>query len=230
MSLAVLVPTVPDRYEWVAGVFGSMVRTCDGEMFCRVTTRNSGLDVTIKTSFPADKDRFHMVCSPENPTYAMGMNLLVKEAEGFDWLFLGSDDIRFHPEWYEKALAHAGPETQVIGTNDIGNPRTAHGHSTHSLIRGDYPEQGTLDGPPLFFEGYQHNFVDDELITVATQRGVYAHAPDSIVEHCHPFWGKRETDATDERNTESFEADRERYVHRRKSFAESVRQEAVGLR
>ncbi len=43
-------------------------------------------------------------------------------------------------------------------------------------------------------EGYKHWYVDDEVVTVAKQRGAWGMALGSIVEHLHPAWGKGETD------------------------------------
>lgn len=112
-------------------------------------------------------------------------------------LFLGADDIRFHPNWLPNAVALLDDTTHVIGTNDLGNPRTIEGtHSTHTLVTRTYiDEHGTIDRPgEVLHEGYPHEFVDDEFIATAQYRGMYAHAHDSIVEHLHPRWGKREKD------------------------------------
>jgi hypothetical protein len=38
--------------------------------------------------------------------------------------------------------------------------------------------------------------VDDEIVTAAKQRGVWAPALASVVEHLHPLWGKAEVDDT----------------------------------
>jgi hypothetical protein len=59
-------------------------------------------------------------------------------------------------------------------------------------------EQGaSWDGPKtVCHEGYRHWFVDDEIVTAARQRGVWAMAPKSVVEHLHPLWGGAEMDDT----------------------------------
>ncbi len=115
------------------------------------------------------------------------------------WVFTGADDLKFHPGWFDRALVWAGPDTRVIGTNDICNHRVMTGlHSTHSLFRRDYVEAfGTIDQPgKLIHEGYPHQFADDEAVMTAKARGVYVHAYDSIVEHLHPLVGKAPDDAT----------------------------------
>lgn len=112
-------------------------------------------------------------------------------------IFLGADDLRFHPGWLEAAQAKLEPGIGVVGTNDLCNPRTFEGdHSTHSLITREYARRGTVDDPDcLLHEGYEHEYVDDELIGTAKARGAYAHAQDAIVEHLHPMAGKARSDA-----------------------------------
>jgi len=113
------------------------------------------------------------------------------------WLFLTGDDVRFHPGWLDHAQA-AGIGNSVVGTNDLGNPRVMRGeHATHMLIRRAYVADlgASWDEPGVVcHEGYRHWYVDDEIVTAARQRGVYAHAPGSIVEHLHPAWGKADDD------------------------------------
>jgi hypothetical protein len=109
-------------------------------------------------------------------------------------LFTGATDILFHPGWFDRALARLTPGgVGVVGTNDLGSPRVKAGeHSTHSLVVRDYIDRygGTADGPGhgVLWEGYVHEYVDDELVGVARHRGAYAHAGDAYVEHRHPDW------------------------------------------
>jgi hypothetical protein len=114
-------------------------------------------------------------------------------------LFLVGDDVRFQPGWLDHAqhVAHT-TGAKVVGTNDLGNPRVTTGeHATHLLIARDYVDEvgASWDGPKsVCHEGYRHWFVDDEIVTAAKQRGVWAMAKDSVVEHLHPAWGKGQTD------------------------------------
>lgn len=114
------------------------------------------------------------------------------------WLFITGDDVRFHPGWLEHARAAAGDRYDVIGTNDLANPRVMAGqHGTHLLIRRSYvDEQGaSWDGPGVVcHEGYRHWYVDDEVVTAARQRGAWASARASVVEHLHPLFGKGTND------------------------------------
>jgi hypothetical protein len=116
------------------------------------------------------------------------------------WLFIVGDDVRFHPGWLDHA-EHVATTTgrSVIGTNDLGNPRTMSGeHGTHLLIARSYVDErgASWDGPKVVcHEGYRHWYVDDEIVTAAKQRGEWAPALGSVVEHLHPIWGKAANDA-----------------------------------
>lgn len=129
------------------------------------------------------------------------------------FVFLAADDLKFHGEWLLEALyvmgwndtLEADRRIHVVGTNDLGNERTwsrdpHYVHATHSLVRRSYIDElgGTMDQGPgtVLFEGYAHEYADDELIETAKARGVYAHAYDSIVEHLHPDFGKAPQDDT----------------------------------
>jgi hypothetical protein len=136
-----------------------------------------------------------------------------------DWFFLGADDLRFHPGWLAACLlVHSQTGACVIGTNDLGNPRvTAGEHATHSLVHADYRECGTLDEPDsykLLHEGYWHNFVDDEFVGTAKQRGTFAMAADAHVEHLHPNWRKSRDDETYRRGLATFHVDQALHFQR----------------
>lgn len=142
-----------------------------------------------------DDDRLILPPRPRGD-YPVKMNAGYR-ASSEPLLLLGACDIRFHPGWLEACEAKVAQGFGVVGTNDLGNKRTATGKlSTHSLVTRDYADRfGTIDGPGLLHEGYWHEFCDNELIDTAKARGQYGHAPDAVVEHLHPLWGKAEPDA-----------------------------------
>lgn len=92
--------------------------------------------------------------------YARKINLGFKIGveEGWPWMFLGADDLHFHPGWLGRALQVARHRQGicVLGTNDRGNPSVRSGrHSTHSLVHADYLECGTVDEEgKILHEGY----------------------------------------------------------------------------
>jgi Glycosyltransferase like family 2 len=117
------------------------------------------------------------------------------------WIFLVGDDVRFHPGWLDHAQQTAAlTGAKVIGTNDLLTERVANGeHATHMLIARDYIDEvgASWDGPgTVAHAGYRHWYVDDEIVTAAKQRGVWAPSLGSIVEHLHHLNGKAEMDDT----------------------------------
>jgi hypothetical protein len=120
------------------------------------------------------------------------------------YVFTGADDLRFHRGWDLVALQLAEDTSAcVIGTEDLWNPLVKRGkHSTHSLVLVDYVNEfgASWDGPGfLYCEEYDHQCCDVELFAVAMQRGTFAFAWGSVVEHLHPLAGKAEKDATYEK-------------------------------
>lgn len=142
------------------------------------------------------------------------------------WLLLVGDDVRFHPGWLDHAQAVAGGDCHVIGTNDLVNPRVTSGeHATHLLVRRSYvDDQGaSWDGPKVVcHEGYRHWYVDDEVVTAAKQRGVWAMALASKVEHLHPAWGTAAMDEVYEQGQAAAKRDYARFRQRLATHASEV--------
>lgn len=134
------------------------------------------------------------------------------------WLFLVGDDVRFHPGWLDHAQHASRDGAHVIGTNDLHNPRVIAGeHGTHLLIRRVYVDErgASWDGPKVVcHEGYGHWWVDQEIVDVAHQRGVWVSAKHSKVEHLHPLWGLAEDDDTYRLGRSRIEADKDTYEAR----------------
>ena len=158
----------------------------------------------------------HVITPPRaRGDYAHKINLGVAASDE-PLIFTGAIDLHFHDGWLEAAEWMLEGLTQVVGTNDLANPRTAQGHSTHTLTTRDYAALGLIDGRPgLLCEDYIHEFVDDEMVGTARKRGVYAHAVDSIVEHLHPMAGKAEWDDTYRAMNRRMRADRSLFNRRR---------------
>jgi hypothetical protein len=115
------------------------------------------------------------------------------------WLFIVGSDVRFHNGWLRQAHAVAwATGARVIGTNDLGNKLVMAGdHGTHLLIARNYVDEvgASWDGPGVVcHEGYRHWYVDDEIVTAAKQREVWASARMSVVEHLHPVFLKAKHD------------------------------------
>jgi hypothetical protein len=136
-------------------------------------------------------------------------------------MFTAADDLEFHPGWLEAAKAQLRPGIGVVGTNDLGSPRVMAGdHSCHFLITREYADKhGTIDGPgAVMYEGYPHEWVDDELVGTAKKRGAYEHAHESHVEHLHPNWGKAPLDELYMRQSSRIRLGRGLYLRRRRRW------------
>lgn len=161
--------------------------------------------------------------------YARKMNhgYQLARAEGYEWAFLGADDLIFHPGWLDACLrVWERTYVCVVGTNDLGNSRVVAGHhSTHTLVHRDYLDCGGVADDPtrLLCEAYSHNFVDDEFVQTAMYRDAYAHAHNALVEHLHPNWRKAEDDATYRKGMERFADDQRLFDRRRRLFPPRAR-------
>jgi hypothetical protein len=147
---------------------------------------------------------------PAGPgNYAKKINWAVGLTSG-EWVFTGADDIRFREGWDTAALRSAH---RVIGTNDLHNPSVKAGRTaTHFLIARSWIEQQG----EVFHEGYDHWYVDRELVDVARAQGEWGFAADSHVEHLHPHWGLAEKDETYLKGTRRARQDSDLYQRRRK--------------
>jgi hypothetical protein len=160
-------------------------------------------------------------------SFARKINTAYRESAELNprpWFQVVGDDCRFHPGWLDHsqmvAKFYGG---KVIGSNDLANPRVMRGeHATHWMIARDYiDEQGaSWDGPGVVaHEGYRHWFVDDEIVTVARQRGVFQSALAARIEHLHPITGKVASDEVYEKNDKYAAQDRDLFEKRVKANA-----------
>ena len=150
-------------------------------------------------------------------TFAEKVNIGYRETLE-PWLFITGDDVLFHPGWLDQAQHAARDGADVVGTNDLHNPRTKAGESSpHLLVRRAYIDEqgGSWDGPGvLAHEGYGHWFVDDEIVEAAKARGAWVMAFHSKVEHMHPLWGLSPDDATYRLGQSHVEADKALFAAR----------------
>lgn len=215
MDLVVIVPML-GRARRVEPLLESIHGTCEARVVFAVTEGDAAVIDVIDA---AGEER--MTHPPRtHGDYAIKINTGYRHTTE-PHLFLAADDLRFHPGWYEAATAKLKGGIGVVGTNDLGNPRVMRGeHSTHCLVTRDYADRhGTIDGPGrVLFEGYVHEFVDDELVGTARKRGAWAFAADSHVEHLHPHWGKGDYDASYEAQTRRMNDSRPLYMRRKRRW------------
>lgn len=156
-------------------------------------------------------------------TFAQKVNVGYRIGQA-PWMLLCGDDARFTPGWLDAAIEVASSaRAAVVGTNDEANRRVMRGqHTCHPFIRRTYVEfmGASWDGPGVVcHEGYAHNFVDDEIVTVAKQRGLWAHAPKCVIHHLHHIYGTADKDATYQLGQASNEADRNLFNRRMRDNA-----------
>lgn len=142
----------------------------------------------------------YLIISDRGHTFAQKVNCAFENTDE-PWLFICGDDVRFAPDWIDKAFPLSST-FDVIGTNDAadgnGNPTVQSGqHADHFFIRRSYVDTygGSLDGPgTVAHEGYNHFFVDYEIVKLAQARGVFTPCLESVVDHLHPGLGKGQAD------------------------------------
>lgn len=197
ISLIVPVLARPQNAQRVADSIHSATRVAHEIIFIVSRSDYAELDAVCATG----EDHVIVPWTPGPGDFARKTNIGYAEA-AHEWVFLGADDLRFHDGWDEAALEVA-EETgaSVIGTQDLCNPLVRRGrHSTHSLVHRAYVDESgcTFDEKPgvVYAECYDHQSVDNELLVVAQDRGVWAFAEHSIVEHLHPLTRKTRMDDT----------------------------------
>lgn len=186
---------------------------CDeGDLLEQAAVQKAGGNVLVKSGTFAQK-----------VNYAFDQVQLLQAP----WVLLVGDDVRFHPGWLDHAQHVAKwHDAKVIGTNDVSNPRVMDGeHATHMLISRDYIlDQGASWDEPgaVCHEGYGHMFVDDEIVTAAKQRGVWAFAYGSVIDHLHPLWGKGEMDEVYAKGQATAKADQALFERRFRKYVEAT--------
>ncbi len=215
----------PPAVERIAVLVPVMKRPANAEPFMRSLRASTGLAeayAVYDENDEATRDAWKAAGATVIPS--TGSRFATKVNDGYrathePWMLLVGDDVRFRPGWYD-AAAYAATATgcQVIGTNDLCNPRVMRGeHAVHMLVGRSYVDEhgASWDGPGIVaHEGYRHWFVDDEIVTLAKQRSSFVVALGSKVEHFHPIFGKAETDDVYKLGQHYAKADRTLYGKR----------------
>ena len=192
-DVTVLIPVLqrPDNAKKVAD---SIRQTSD----CHIMFLCSPNDQEEIEACKATGERVEiMPCLNSKGDYAKKINYGI-EVSDTDWVLMAADDLKFYLGWYDYAVPYIQQGFQVIGTNDLHSPRVTNGsHSTHSFINKGYVERfGLIDGTlgKALFEGYWHEYVDDELVGTAKARNTWAFSFESRIEHLHYMYGLAEAD------------------------------------
>lgn len=220
--------------EEVAVIVPVMKRPQNAEPFMRSLRASTGLATVYAIGDEDDEETLcawsdagaHVRLSPRGRSFAAKVN------HGYEhttepWIFIVGDDVKFQRGWLDHAQHVARVfDAKVVGTNDLGTDRVRAGeHATHLLIARDYiDKQGaSWDGPGVVaHEGYRHWFVDDEIVNAAKERGVWATALASVVEHLHPLFGKAEDDPVYRKGKAHAAQDQKLFQARLKAYSEKV--------
>ncbi len=196
-------PPATERCAVLVPVLG---RPQNARPFVESLRASSGLVDIVPIIEPDDVEAWDAwVAMGVEPLSATGHTFAEKVNQGAretstPWVLIVGDDVLFRPGWLDAAEAAGGDRYDVVGTNDLGNPRVVAGeHATHILIRRSYIDEvgASWDGPGLIaHEGYGHWYVDDEIVAVAKQNDTWISASNSVIEHLHPAWGKAPDDDT----------------------------------
>lgn len=190
--IAVLLPVL-GRPHRAAEVYESIVEA--DTVGCRPIFLVSPGDVEQEAACRATGADVEVVAwSPGRGDYARKINAGFR-ISGEDFVFTGADDLEFERGWDTNALDLLyKAEGGVCGTQDAANPLVKRGrHSTHSLVDRSYVEVcgATFDSTgEVLHEGYDHQYVDTELVRVAQDRDCWTFAATAVVRHLHPFYSR----------------------------------------
>lgn len=214
----VLIPTLGRPERLPALVANIHAATVAEHRVCLIVEPH---ELGLTLSYAVMAEGCYVVANDGPPSYAGAINTGARYSH-HDWLFVGADDLLFHPGWDRVALelAAAQPHLAVIGTNDRINPHVLAGdHATHYLVRRSHLDTvgGTVDGGPGSFlhEGYVHNFCDTEFVATAQARQVFAPCLASVVEHRHHSVGASARDAVHDRADAAYGTDAALFESRR---------------
>jgi hypothetical protein len=131
-----------------------------------------------------------------------------------------NDDVKFHAGWWDGLRKVLTMSTNVVSANDL-SPSTQDGVGcTQPILRRSYinsPGAAWGELGTVYHEGYHHLFTDTELWDLALSRGVARFAPECVIEHQHPDWGKSKLDDTyrnGSRRPGSWEHDQALFIER----------------
>lgn len=178
MSVAILVPSLnrPHRILSLLANIHDVTQADHRILFCVSDPESSA--ILANGAYIDDS-------AADDHRYVTRMNKLARLVDE-DYIFFGSDDVLFHPNWFEAAVEAMGDTYALATVNDLHQPV-----GTAALIKTSYLDRAVFDSPgDAFHSGYIHNFADNEQFLTAAFHGLHVHAIDSIVEHLHPAWDR----------------------------------------
>lgn len=148
---------------------------------------------TLGAAAELPTNRVVIVEREDDTTAVEGWNAAYEQAaaDGADWYVLGADDLIWHQGWLTAALK-AGKDAHVVGLAD-GYTTDLDDRATHIMVSSWFCENVLKGFIPAVYSSWSF---DREMCKRAQALGVYATAPDALLEHMHPAVGKAEMDET----------------------------------
>jgi hypothetical protein len=173
-TIAVIVPTV-HRAEALAPLVDNIHEATANEHRIYLVMEHDD-DASIAAA--ADLDACSVIGDYGSVTIAMNAGYAAS-VEPF--AVLVNDDVTFMAGWDAYALAYFSKRVHIVGVNDgMGDTKS------FIVVRRAFIEEfsGVFDAPNLIFHpGYVSQGPDTELAFYAMLRGVWADAPDAVIEH-----------------------------------------------
>lgn len=181
-TLVVLIPTL-GRADRLGALAERFAATSPPHRILFVCDRSD------TASIAAGLDAGHVLV--HDGTYPVKVNAGIRATDE-EYLMVAADDVNPHEGWFEKALELMSEQVGFVSLNDLGNEAVMRGeHATLPLVARWYVADGEL-----YHEGYEHTGCDVDASYIAKSKGAFAYAPEAVMEHMHPVWGKGEVDET----------------------------------
>lgn len=137
-------------------------------------------------------------------------------ASSSEFFAIANDDCRFEEGWDEAALAYFSDTVHIVGLNDGSGDCKCFQIARRSFIE---EHSGVYDKPDTVYHTYTSQCCDTEFAFYAQKRGVWADAPDAVVEHEHWRFGKADPNHPNyEKARASNAADLATYAARRREW------------
>jgi GT2 family glycosyltransferase len=208
-QLAILIPTV-NRADVLAGLVENIAETTEVPRRTYFVMEDWDED-TIAATMELDAAKV-IGKFGSNAKAVNGGYHVTKEP----FVALLNDDVRCTAGWDLAALARMNDETHIVGINQGNGVCTS-----FSIVRRSFIEEhsGVFDKPNTLYHEYVSQFPDTEFAEYAKQRGVWADAPDAVVEHLHWTMGKGDpNDPNYVKARETWDADEAVFLERRKRW------------
>lgn len=213
-TIAILLPTI-GRSERLDAVVKNIHETTTTPHKIYLICERFDLESIKKASL------LHEECMEVNTNgYVAAINVGYRSSTE-PFVFCGSDDIVFEPEWDIKMLkVFEDKAIGIVGAKDEWTISKTGKHASHFMVRREYivKQSGVMDERNVIYSSaYIHIMCDIETEQTAMKRGAFAMS-DAFISHKHWFMGTAKKDATYQRAMDAQHHDMTSYNARRNKF------------